>query len=103
MDDIEGQIAALSGKIGEKMTLRRTAAVHATPGIVASYVHNAPPGVSNLGKIGVLVALKSSGDSEKLAALGRQIDPLGKVFHRLLSESLSLTDKRANPCAGPSS
>jgi elongation factor Ts len=38
---------------------------------VASYVHNqVNPG---LGKIGVLVALKSAGDPEKVAALGRQL------------------------------
>src|SRR6185295_17183191 len=67
----EGQVAALSGTIGEKMSLRRTAALNVSPGIVATYVHNqvAP----NLGKIGVLVALKSSGDAQKLAALGRQL------------------------------
>jgi len=53
------------------MSLRRTAALGVSPGIVASYVHN--QAAPNLGKIGVLVALKSSGDQAKLAALGRQI------------------------------
>jgi len=38
---------------------------------VASYIHNATG--PDLGKIGVLVALESSGDSEKVAALGKQI------------------------------
>jgi elongation factor Ts len=70
-NSVEGQVTELSGKIGEKMELRRSAALSVSPGVVASYVHNqiAP----NLGKIGVLVALKSSGNAEKLAALGRQI------------------------------
>ena len=69
--DVEGQVSHLSSTISEKMTLRRTAAFNVSPGVVATYVHNqvAP----NLGKIGVLVALKSSGNAEKLAALGRQI------------------------------
>lgn len=68
---VTGQVTALSGKIGEKMDLRRTGALSASPGVVASYVHNqVAPG---LGKIGVLVALKSSGDQTKLAALGRQL------------------------------
>ncbi len=68
---VAGKVAALSGKIGEKMELRRTAALSTSPGVVASYVHNqVAPG---LGKIGVLVALKSSGNVEKLAALGRQL------------------------------
>jgi elongation factor Ts len=70
-NSVEGQVTELSGKIGEKMELRRSAALSVSPGVVASYVHNqiAP----SLGKIGVLVALKSSGNAEKLAALGRQI------------------------------
>lgn len=70
-NSVEGQVAELSGKIGEKMELRRTAALHVSPGIIASYVHNAA--APNAGKIGVLVALKSSGDATKLAALGRQL------------------------------
>ncbi|MBI1211526.1 MAG: elongation factor Ts [Alphaproteobacteria bacterium] len=69
--DVAGHLAALVGQIGENMTLRRTAALQVSPGIVASYVHNqAAPG---LGRQVVLVALKSSGNSEKLAALGRDV------------------------------
>ena len=57
--------------IGENMTLRRAQALHVGDGVVASYVHAAvAPG---LGKIGVLVALESTGDKEKLSALGKQI------------------------------
>ena len=70
-NSVEGQVAELSGKIGEKMELRRTGALSVSPGIIASYVHNAA--APNAGKIGVLVALKSSGDAAKLAALGRQL------------------------------
>src|SRR5262249_27000096 len=68
---VEGAVTTLSGSIGEKIALRRTAAFSVSPGVVASYVHSQiAPG---LGRIGVLVALKSSGDAEKLSALGRQI------------------------------
>ncbi len=57
--------------VGENMNLRRAAEVSASPGVVASYMHNAvAPG---LGKIGVVVALQSDGDSDKLAAFGKQI------------------------------
>lgn len=57
--------------IGENMNLRRAAYLSASPGIVASYVHNAlKPG---LGKIGVLVALESTASKDKLADLGRQL------------------------------
>jgi elongation factor Ts len=57
--------------IGENMQLRRTAALSVTDGVVASYVHNQVS--EGLGKIGVLVALESTGDKVKLAALGKQI------------------------------
>jgi len=40
-------------------------------GVVASYVHNAV--APDLGKIGVLVALESTGDKTKLAALAKQL------------------------------
>ena len=57
--------------IGENIQLRRSAALSQENGVVASYIHGAvAPG---LGKIGVLVALESSGDKEKLEALGKQI------------------------------
>ena len=69
--DVEGQIKNLVATIGENMSLRRTASLSVSPGVVASYVHNQI--VPGLGKIGVLVALKSSGNAEKLAALGRQL------------------------------
>jgi elongation factor Ts len=59
------------GQIGENMSLRRSAGFEVSPGAVASYMHSAvAPG---LGRIGVLVALESTGDTEKLAAFGRQI------------------------------
>jgi elongation factor Ts len=59
------------GSIGENMTLRRTSHLAAKKGVVASYMHGmVAPG---LGKIGVIVALESSGDPEQLKALGRQI------------------------------
>ena len=53
------------------MTLRRTAHLAAKNGVVASYMHNqAAPG---LGKIGVIVALESTGDAEALKAIGKQV------------------------------
>jgi elongation factor Ts len=57
--------------IGENMTVRRAAVQSVETGLVVSYVHNASaPG---LGKIGVLVALESAGDTGKLEALGKQV------------------------------
>jgi elongation factor Ts len=53
------------------MSLRRSASLSVPAGVVVSYIHNAvAPG---LGKIGVLVALESSGGTDRLSALGKQI------------------------------
>ena len=57
--------------IGENMNLRRVRVLSVGNGIVASYVHSAvKPG---MGKIGVLVALESTGKKDVLEALGKQI------------------------------
>jgi len=68
---VEAAITTAVATIGEHMGLRRSAAVEVTDGIVASYVHSAV--APNLGKIGVLVGLQSTGDKDKLLALGRQV------------------------------
>ncbi|HVJ40353.1 MAG TPA: translation elongation factor Ts [Dongiaceae bacterium] len=68
---VSEKLTQLVATIGENMSLRRMAALSVPHGVVASYMHNAAaPGV---GKIGVLVALESTGDTAKLAALGKQI------------------------------
>lgn len=67
----EEGLTELIANIGENMTLRRSALLSVANGVVASYVHNALQ--PNRGKIGVLVALESTGDAEKLGALGRQL------------------------------
>lgn len=68
---VETAITEAVATIGENMNLRRTAMLAVDEGVVASYVHAAvSPG---LGKIGVIVGVKSTGDKEKLSALGRQI------------------------------
>lgn len=66
---VKDTLTALIAKIGENMAVRRVGAVEGD--VVTSYVHNAV--APELGKIGVLVALKSTGDKEKLAALGKQL------------------------------
>ncbi len=57
--------------IGENLNLRRSTVLKVSNGVVATYVHNQI--ATGLGKIGVLVALESDGDKEKLNALGKQI------------------------------
>ena len=58
-------------KIGEHMTIRRMEKLSVNDGVVVGYMHNAV--APNLGKIGVLIALESTGDKAKLEALGKQI------------------------------
>jgi elongation factor Ts len=68
---VAATVKNLIASIGENMTLRRTAHLAVKNGAVATYVHNTiAPG---LGKIGVVVALESSGEPEPLKAFGRQV------------------------------
>jgi elongation factor Ts len=64
-------IQAAIATIGENMSLRRAALLSVGQGVVASYVHSAV--TDGLGKIGVIVALESTGKTDELAAFGRQV------------------------------
>ena len=67
----EDRLTDLIAGIGENMNLRRTAALNVDSGLIASYMHNAAkPG---LGKIGVLVAVETGVEADKLAELGKQL------------------------------
>jgi len=69
--DVQGELTNLIATIGENMALRRAGALSVSDGVVSGYSHNAvAPG---LGKIGVLVALESTGDKTKLAAFAKQL------------------------------
>jgi elongation factor Ts len=57
--------------IGENMSVRRAVRLDVEGGVVVPYMHNAvAPGI---GKIGVLVGLKSIADASALQALGKQL------------------------------
>ncbi len=81
---VQETLTELISKIGENMSVRRISALVVNPGVVASYVHNAAG--PELGKIGVLIGLKSEGDAEKLAALGKQL-----AMHVAAAAPLALT------------
>ena len=68
---IDATLTELIAKIGENMSLRRAASVSVNTGVVVPYMHTAV--VPNQGKIGVLVALESTGDQAQLADLGKKI------------------------------
>ena len=81
---VDAVLKELIAKIGENMSVRRATALAVSPGVVATYVHNAAS--PELGKIGVLVGLKSTADQAKLAQLGRQI-----AMHVAAAAPLALT------------
>jgi elongation factor Ts len=81
---VQDELTGLIAKIGENMSVRRVAALAVKPGVVASYVHNASS--PELGKIGVLVGLKSEGDKAKLSAFGKQL-----AMHVAAAAPLALT------------
>jgi elongation factor Ts len=87
---IENEVAECVAIIGENMNLRRVAILSVNEGAVISYVHNSI--VPNLGKIGVLVALESSADKDKLAQLGKQL-----AMHIAASNPTALTSSEVDP------
>jgi len=64
-------IADTIAKIGENMTLRWASQLSVGTGVIASYVHNSVE--EGLGKIGVLVALESTGKADELKRFGRMV------------------------------
>lgn len=57
--------------IGENINLRRTGSLSVSQGVLSSYVHSSI--APSLGKIGVLVALESTGARDKLETAGKQL------------------------------
>ena len=89
---VADRLTDLVATIGENMSLRRMATLSTGTGVVASYVHGAlAPG---LGKIGVLVALESTGNKEKLAALGKQL-----AMHVAAANPQALSIEAVDPAA----
>jgi elongation factor Ts len=68
---VQEAIASAIATIGENMSLRRAASLSVGKGVVGTYMHNSIS--EGLGKIGVLVAIESTGDPQELAALGRLV------------------------------
>jgi elongation factor Ts len=65
------ELSHLVATVGENMMLRRAEMLSVSEGVIASYIHNAV--APHLGRLGVLVALESTGDSNILQELGKQI------------------------------
>jgi elongation factor Ts len=87
---VQEEITQAIATIGENMTLRRTAALSVPEGAVVGYMHNALS--EGVGKIGVLVALKSAGDKAVLETFGRQV-----AMHIAATNPASLSTKDLDP------
>jgi len=87
-DMITGMIAT----IGENMMVRRAARFVVPEGAVAAYIHNAT--APDLGRIGVLVALTSTGPHDRVQDIGRKV-----AMHIAATQPLALTTEEVDPAA----
>lgn len=78
------------GTIGENMGFRRSAKLTVPHGVVATYVHNAV--ADGLGKLGVLVAIETTGNEHAANAFARQV-----AMHVAASNPVALTAEEVDP------
>ncbi|PIZ32491.1 MAG: elongation factor Ts [Alphaproteobacteria bacterium CG_4_10_14_0_8_um_filter_37_21] len=78
------------GIIGENLNLRRAEYFSVNSGVVSTYMHTAV--APNLGKIGVVIALESTADAEKLQELGKKI-----AMHVAAAAPQALCIEQVNP------
>ncbi len=76
--------------IGENMNIRRAVSLEVEEGLVASYIHGAV--ADGMGKIAVLVGLKSSASADVLAPLGKQL-----AMHIAAANPASLSEGDLDP------
>lgn len=78
------------GTIGENINFRRSAKLTVPHGVVATYVHNAV--ADGLGKLGVLVAIETTGNEHAANAFARQV-----AMHVAASNPVALTAEEVDP------
>ncbi len=89
---IADQLKRMVAKIGENMSLRRSASVTVDKGAVASYIHSAT--ADGLGKIGVVVGLESEGNTDVLLEVGRKV-----AMHIAATNPLAAVKEELDPVA----
>ncbi|HEY7901735.1 MAG TPA: translation elongation factor Ts [Caulobacteraceae bacterium] len=87
-------VTELVATIGENMVLRRAARFSVGKGAIGAYVHGAVAGATDLGRIGVLVAVDGDGDRPVLAELGRNL-----ALHVAAAAPLALSVEDLEPAA----
>ncbi|RWL49001.1 MAG: elongation factor Ts [Mesorhizobium sp.] len=78
------------GTIGENMGFRRSAKLTVPHGAVATYVHNAV--ADGLGKLGVLVAIETTGNEHAANAFARQV-----AMHVAATNPVALSAEEVDP------
>jgi elongation factor Ts len=78
------------GTIGENLGFRRSTKLSVAHGVVANYVHNKV--ADGLGKLGVLVAIETTGNAEAANAFGRHV-----AMHVANSNPVALTAEEVDP------
>jgi elongation factor Ts len=89
---VSEMITGLIATIGENMMVRRSARFVVPEGAVAAYIHNAT--APDLGRIGVLVALASTGPHDRVQDIGRKV-----AMHIAATQPLALTTEELDPAA----
>ena len=69
--DVKSNLIDLISKIGEKITLRRSTFIDSKDSLNFSYTHSAVK--KNIGKLGVLLSMKSAKSNDEILAVGKQI------------------------------
>ena len=87
---VQEKLTSNIATIGENQSLRRSAVLQVSDGVVVPYVHNAV--ATGLGKIGVLVALESTADKGALETLGKQL-----AMHIAAANPQALTGEELDP------
>ena len=87
-------VTQLIATIGENMLLRRSTRFSVSKGAIGAYIHGAAVGATDLGRIGVLVAVEGDGDQAVLRELGRNI-----ALHAAATAPLSLSVDDLDPAA----
>jgi len=87
---VSAELTDAIAKIGENMNLRRAAVIEVSEGVVGSYVHSAVK--DGLGKIGIIVGLESTGNTDVLQTLGRQL-----AMHIAAENPLSVSPDDLDP------
>jgi len=93
-EGVQDMITNLIATIGENMMLRRSKRFEVSQGAVSAYVHNKAAGSTDLGRMGVLVAIEGAGDQAVLQELGRKIG-----MHVAATAPLSLSADDLDPAA----